>query len=134
MATIRPCSLGQRGDITVTDLENYVFPLIRYRIGDRGCALSYQCSCGVNLPLMDSVKGRTTDNLPLPDGSVLSGEYLTTIFDDFPDAVHAFSVHQKKDFSIVVSYVPNNNRIDKNNTIDIMHRRDAGCNPRAGRD
>jgi phenylacetate-CoA ligase len=36
-----------------------------------------------------------------------SGEYLTTIFDDYPDAVVAFQVHQAQDYSITIRVVPN---------------------------
>ncbi|MFX0087806.1 MAG: phenylacetate--CoA ligase family protein, partial [Candidatus Hodarchaeota archaeon] len=102
-----PIPNEEMGRIVITDLENYAFPLIRYVTGDRGRKISDVCSCGNNLPLMDSVKGRETDLVILPDNSFLTGEYLTTIFDDFPDAVNAFQIRQKKDFSIVISVVPN---------------------------
>lgn len=94
------CSEGEYGDIVITDLENYVFPLIRYRNGDRGRARLGCCGCGIELPLMDKVKGRVSDNVVFPDGTVISGEYLTTIFDDFPDAVKAFQIQQKIDYSL----------------------------------
>ncbi len=42
-----------------------------------------------------------------PDGTFISGEYLTTIFDDFPDAVNAFQVVQLSDYSLTVKVVPN---------------------------
>jgi phenylacetate-CoA ligase len=56
---------------------------------------------------MDSIKGRVTDLIRLPDGTVLSGDYLSTIFDEFPDAVCSFQVLQKADYSIIISVVPN---------------------------
>ena len=103
----RPCPIGAPGKVIITDLENYAFPLIRYANGDIGRALPGRCPCGMTLPLMHAVKGRTTDMVYLPDGSTVSGEYLTTIFDDFPDAVKAFQVHQQSDYSLDVLAVPN---------------------------
>jgi hypothetical protein len=40
----------------------------------------------------------------------LSGDYLTTIFDAYPDAVQSFRVIQRKDDSILVEYVPGHNQ------------------------
>lgn len=103
----KPCSEGKTGRITITDLENYFFPLIRYLNGDMGRALPGTCVCGVNLPLMDKVHGRETDILRLPSGKCISGDYATTIFDDAPDAVKQFQVHQQADYSIKILVVPN---------------------------
>lgn len=103
----RNVSDGKIGDIVITDLENYGFPLIRYLIGDRGSSISEKCLCGINLPLMDQVRGRTTDLIKLPDGSCLSGDYLTTLFDNYPDVVNGFQVRQAKDFSVKITYIPN---------------------------
>ena len=97
---------GEYGDIVITDLENYYFPLIRYVNGDRGRRLAGTCSCGCNLPLMDKVKGRISESFTLPSGTRLNGEYLTTIFDSCPDAVRQFQVHQLADRSIEILVVP----------------------------
>jgi phenylacetate-CoA ligase len=103
----RAAAAGETGDIVVTDLHNTVFPLIRYVNGDRGRALPGRCACGVALPLMDQVRGRASDMIRLPSGRAISGEYLTTIFDAFPDAVKQFQVRQDADASITVLYVQN---------------------------
>jgi len=102
----KPVPDGEWGRILITDLENKVFPLIRYEIGDRGRRLTRTCPCGITLPLMDKVRGRITDVVRLPNGTVISGEFLTTIFDDHPGAVNAFQVHQRVDFSIILRCVP----------------------------
>jgi phenylacetate-CoA ligase len=99
-----PVDHGSFGDIVVTDLLNYTFPLLRYRIGDRGRLLNRQCDCGLPFPMMDYVKGRVSDAILLPDGTSIPGEYWTTIFDDFTDAIRSFQVHQKLDHSLVISY------------------------------
>lgn len=101
-----PVDVGDFGSVLVTDLENRVFPLIRYQNGDEGRFLGSTCRCGRELPLIDSIRGRTTDCLTLPDGTRISGDYLTTIFDEYPDAVQAFQVRQFKDYSVHLVYVP----------------------------
>jgi len=98
---------GKYGDIVVTDLENYYFPLIRYANGDRGRWRQKTCTCGCNLPLMDKVKGRVSETFLLPSGTRLNGEFLTTLFDDAPTAVKQFQVHQQKDASITIRVIPN---------------------------
>ena len=98
---------GEYGDIVITDLENYAFPLIRYANGDRGRCLTNECSCGCNLPLMDKVKGRVSESFLLPSGRRINGEFLTTLFDDVPELVRQFQVHQREDASIELLAVPN---------------------------
>jgi phenylacetate-CoA ligase len=99
--------VGEMGNVVVTDLHNAVFPMIRYINGDCGRALPGKCRCGVTLPLMDRVRGRVSDMIRLPSGRVISGEYLTTIFDAFPDSVKQFQVRQASDAAITVLCVPN---------------------------
>ena len=113
---------GEYGDIAVTDLENYYFPLIRYLNGDRGRRLDKKCSCGCNLPLMDKVKGRVSETFTLPSGKRLNGEFLTTLFDNTPTAVKQFQVHQLKDASIVIRVIPNENFQDVNACLEIIQR------------
>lgn len=63
---------GQRGDIVVTDLENYVMPLIRYNIGDIGIKSNRKCDCGIVFPLLESVLGRSWDFLLSPMGEEIA--------------------------------------------------------------
>lgn len=103
----RTCPAGRLGRVLLTNLENHLFPIIRYENGDMGRELSGVCPCGCSLPLMNSVQGRATDLVRLPGGTCISGDYLTTLFDDYPGAVAAFQVHQQADYSIRVVFVPN---------------------------
>ena len=102
----RGCEEGQYGRILITDLDNRLFPLIRYENGDRGRSLAGQCGCGVTLPMMGQVRGRMTEMIRLPDRSCISGDYLTTIFDAYPEVVKSFQVRQEADYSIRLLYVP----------------------------
>jgi len=95
---------GKVGNILVTDLENRVFPIIRYEIGDLGRAMTKRCECGVTLPLMDAVQGKSVDLVKFPDGTCISD--MNVIFDDFPELVKGFQVIQKSDYSIQINYIP----------------------------
>ncbi len=84
---------GVVGDIVVTDLANRVFPVIRYRLGDRGSLRAGTCACGLPFPVMDPPDGRLTDMIRLPSGAVLAGG-LMTLFSAEPEAVRLFQIHQ----------------------------------------
>ena len=103
--------VGEIGDVLVTDLRNRVFPLVRYRMGDRGTWRKGICPCGVTLPLMEKIRGRVSDRLRFPDGRSIAGEYLTTIFNGSPMAVTNFQVFQHADGHVtlkcVLGSVPN---------------------------
>ena len=69
-------SPGETGKIIITDLCNYAMPFIRYEIGDLGTPSDERCSCGRNLPIMKSLKGRIFDFITTPDGKYIPGEYF----------------------------------------------------------
>lgn len=95
--------IDQEGDILVTNLESFVCPLIKYRLGDKGTILSTPCSCGNPLPLLKPVKGRISDSVYTPDNNTyIDGNYLNSIFDDYPLLFSQFQVYQKADFSITL--------------------------------
>lgn len=102
----KPVPNGEYGKTLLTNLEDDVFPLIRYENGDRGRWLTTPCACGRTLPCIDSVKGRESESFVLPSGKTINGEYLTTIFDATPDLVLGFRVIQHKDASITIEYIP----------------------------
>jgi phenylacetate-CoA ligase len=95
---------GETGEVVVTDLCNRVAPLVRYRLGDRASLLPGRCDCGLGLPLLSSVDGRSVDTLRLPGGqSVTTG--VTSLFDGAPSAVRQFEVRQHADHSVVLRCV-----------------------------
>lgn len=95
---------GVYGNIVVTDFCNRVFPLIRYKNNDVSRKLTNK---GIYpFTLIDSIKGRVSDYIITPSGRQVSGEYLTTIFDDYPDIILAFQVIQHKDYSLTIKYIP----------------------------
>lgn len=90
------------GNILVTDLLNKVFPLIKYRLGDRGRLLSTPCSCGLPMPLMAEVQGRVSNTIVTPSGIHVDGVYLSSLFDGLYDIVSQFQIRQFKDYRVVI--------------------------------
>jgi phenylacetate-CoA ligase len=80
-----PVSSGQEGEILLTDLTNYAFPMIRYRIGDYGILKAGTCECGRELQLMSPSIGRVQDYIWGPDGTCHSGVLLSFIIDAIED-------------------------------------------------
>jgi phenylacetate-CoA ligase len=68
-----PVSLGTEGRVTVTNLLNYAMPFIRYDIGDIGILVDRDCPCGRGLPMMEAIRGRTTDVIIRKDGNIIPG-------------------------------------------------------------
>jgi len=74
----QPVQPGEVGEITMTLLEAFAMPLIRYRIGDlarqaTGSRISTDgvCECGLALPALAEVRGRVTDQIVRRDGKRL---------------------------------------------------------------
>lgn len=76
------CKTGELGEIVVTELNNSAMPLIRYKIGDFARYNDKRCECGVNLPVIEDIKGRAYDTIRLPDGKMFHGEFFMYIFED----------------------------------------------------
>lgn len=106
------------GDILVTDLEDRVFPIVRYRLGDRGRRMNRTCTCGRPYPLMDAVRGRMGYKIYLEKG-VLTGGW-TCLFEKYPEAVHGFQIHQFADKSVRLSVVLNRNYADAKREVGLV--------------
>lgn len=72
--------INQTGNVTVTSLDNYVMPLIRYQNGDVATLSNVKCSCGVNSALIKSIEGRVADTIKLKNGSKVHGVFFTSLF------------------------------------------------------
>ena len=49
---------GQPGYVITTDLDNYVFPFLRYQVGDMAYIKKEKCSCGRQSRLLGEILGR----------------------------------------------------------------------------
>ncbi len=62
-----PCGPGQPGRVLITSMQSYAMPLIRYEIGDIA-EWGEPCDCGINLPVIKRLWGRTRHLITTPDG------------------------------------------------------------------
>lgn len=95
-----PVPPGVEGNILVTSLTNFVMPLIRYKIGDRG-SLSPEYNFG---QVLQNVSGRNVDVFKTKDGTLIDGEYFTHLL-YFKDWVKKFQVIQTKHSEIVIKII-----------------------------
>ncbi len=59
---------GEIGELVLTDLDNRLQPLVRYRTGDMIRAGSGKCSCRRGLPLVGHIEGRLMDSIKTDKG------------------------------------------------------------------
>ena len=67
----------------ISTLFNYSMPLIKYDTGDLGSMddnNNLNCSCGRELPILNSLDGRSMSSLILPNGSIVGSAGLSTAF------------------------------------------------------
>jgi phenylacetate-coenzyme A ligase PaaK-like adenylate-forming protein len=58
----QPVPDGEKGaKVLITNLANYVQPIIRYEIGDIVTIATESCGCGSNLPLIAGIDGRDSE-------------------------------------------------------------------------
>jgi phenylacetate-CoA ligase len=84
-----PCKPGTRGRIVITDLDNYVFPFIRYEIGDIGILSDRKCGCGRGLPLIEAIEGRTWDVIVGANGNQLIGSFWNFLIGQMTEVIHS---------------------------------------------
>ena len=114
-----PVPNGETGKLVCTNLLNVDMPLIRYDVGDRG-QLSTEIPAStdaIQLPIMDSIKGRDNDLLIAPDGRRVF--WINPIFYDAP--VVEAQVIQESITNIHIRYVPTE-AFDKNAQLDIEQK------------
>jgi phenylacetate-CoA ligase len=105
----RQCRPGEIGEIVVTELNNDVFPLLRYRLGDFATISYRSCTCGRNLPIIENIKGRAYDIIITDDGRSFHGEFFMYIFEEVERknyGVAKFQVRQLAINDILVKIVP----------------------------
>lgn len=101
-------SKEESGELIVTDLHNYAFPLINYEVGDYGTLTDHQCKCGRNLSILDKIHGRAYDILETDTGEKVHPEYVMYIFEELKAKIKTitqFQVIQNENNSITVNLV-----------------------------
>lgn len=106
----KPASPGERGELIITDLDNYTFPFIRYRIGDISILSNRECPCGRGLPLLGNVEGRVWDVIVGANGNLLiGGFYLVKGI----EGIKQFQILQEKLGEIIIKLVIDESFIEK---------------------
>jgi phenylacetate-CoA ligase len=93
-------------EIVVTNLNNYVFPFIRYKVGDRGEPCRGACRCGIPLPVMRTLSGRSSDLITTPTGKDITPESFTVFFEYLDRYIRQFQVVQSARDALVIRIVP----------------------------
>ncbi|MHA1665084.1 MAG: phenylacetate--CoA ligase family protein [Candidatus Njordarchaeales archaeon] len=81
------------GELVLTSLDKQAMPLIRYRTGDITRFIDGECECGLKLPRLDYIRGRTDDRITIGTAE----KYYPIVFDEIFD-----SIDTVKDYQIVV--------------------------------
>jgi phenylacetate-CoA ligase len=123
----QPAKIGEIGEIVITDLDNYGFPFIRYKIGDMAVQTNKLCSCGRGLPLLKSMVGRTFDIIQAPNGNRIAGTFWTLSLRAIP-GIKNFQIEQKSLATLVVRIVKSE-RYDNKNENSIRQLIHDKCGP-----
>lgn len=78
----RVCEPGEKGEIVVTELNNFAFPLVRYRTGDFASFSARPCRCGRSLSTLEQLYGRAYDFVVSPSGRRYHAEFLMYVFEE----------------------------------------------------
>ena len=104
---------GEEGRIITTDLTNFGMPFIRYEVGDVGIPSNRICKCGRNLPMMESITGRTADFLIRVDGSRVAGVSLIERLLTNIAGIHQMQIVQNQKDNLLIRIVKDNSFSDK---------------------
>lgn len=85
---------NEPGDLVITDLHNYGFPLIRYRNGDRVTLSGKNSECKLPFAVIAEIHGRHLEHILTPTGNVLPGEFFPHLLKDVNGLIK-FQVIQK---------------------------------------
>lgn len=90
----KPCPPGTVGRVLITSLHSFAMPIIRYEVGDLA-EWGPPCDCGITLPVIARLWGRTRHSVQLPSGEAVPMRFLG---DDIGkmNNVRAFRVAQYK--------------------------------------
>ncbi len=84
---------GETGFVCTTDLDNYVFPFLRYHVGDMAYMKSEKCSCGRQSRLIGEVMGRAGRLMYNKQGVPISPTVLPMMF--YPELNYHNPEYQK---------------------------------------
>lgn len=94
-------------EIVVTSFDTKGTPLIRYRIGDSIEAIdfNFNCSCGIQSPIVKEINGRTTDFLVTIDGVRINAGNVANLFKNLHNSVIKSQIVQVSKDNIIIKLV-----------------------------
>ena len=97
---------GEIGEVVITDLNNFVMPIIRYRIGDLAEVISVNYdSCKIKMDRIGDIYGRTQSIVLLPDGKWLPATFFIHLFKDYEDFIEKFQIIQKEINLLIIKII-----------------------------
>jgi phenylacetate-CoA ligase len=100
----RAVQSGDLGEITITHLDAYGMPFVRYRTGDMARRNGDSCSCGRGLETLSGIEGRKTDMLRTVAGGYAHGLSVIYVLREVP-AIKEFKIVQQPDLNLDVTLV-----------------------------
>ena len=73
---------SEKGEIVITNLDNFYMPFIRYANGDTGSKQISSCTCGLAHSKIASIQGRTSDLIKGLNGNMVHGEFFTHLLEE----------------------------------------------------
>lgn len=101
----RPENEEGRGNLIITELNNFLMPLIRYRLGDVGALSNLKCNCGRSLPVLKEISGRSLDFVKIPNGRIIHGSYFDYLPKYFLNEIQQFQIIQADTNTICVNLI-----------------------------
>jgi len=96
----------EEGEITITDLNNYAMPYIRYNIEDLGVFLPEgKCTCGRHFEKIAITSGRKGDIIVTPSGNNLSGVFFAHLFKEVTEHVERYQIIQSSETDLKINIV-----------------------------
>lgn len=101
LPTTNPDGLGE---VVITALHTFDFPLIRYRLGDLAKWSQTPCSCGRGLVTLDGLLGRASDGILMPDGRVFTAANINMRIAHLPfvDRIQQYQLVQQNETALEV--------------------------------
>jgi phenylacetate-coenzyme A ligase PaaK-like adenylate-forming protein len=97
---------GAVGEVTITDLDNYAMPFIRYKNGDAGVLDDAECDCGRGLGILRDLEGRTQEFLKSVDGNLIPAIFFPSRFRSLT-GISQYQIIQRDLTHILLRFVKN---------------------------
>ena len=106
-------------ELLLTNLYNYSFPFVRYRVGDIGAIETFNSNFLLPLNKIVQLQGRTRDLIYTHSNKVIHGSAFNTTMKGVP-AVDQYQIVQNADFNIEVRIKSDNNLVSEQHIIELI--------------